>query len=136
MKVRSRILAALAIAGAITVIACKGDSNPGGPTGGGSSGGSSGTNTVTITASGVSPRSITVTRGSQVTFINNDSRNHEMASDPHPQHGDCPEIESGVGFITPNRSKLTGNLNIARRCGYHDHNNPSSTALQGEIIVQ
>jgi len=45
---------------------------------------------VTITSSGVSPRSLTVTPGTQVTFVNNDSRSHNIASNPHPEHTDCP----------------------------------------------
>jgi plastocyanin len=84
----------------------------------------------------VSPKNLTVPRGTQVTFVNNDNRPHEMASDPHPSHGSCPEIESGVGFLSPGQSKQTGNLNIARTCGYHDHNASTDTSLQGTITVQ
>ena len=29
-----------------------------------------------------------------------------------------------VGFMTPGQTKLTGNLNTVRTCGYHDHNQP------------
>ena len=36
------------------------------------------TNTITITASGVSPKDIVVSAGSQVTFTNNDNRNHNV----------------------------------------------------------
>lgn len=133
MSVRHPPLWALAVAAALTSIGCKSD-NPGGPSGGGGGGGS--TNTITITSSGVSPKSITVARGSQVTFVNNDSRAHDMASDPHPTHGSCPEIESGVGFMRPNDTKLTANLNTARTCGYHDHNDDRNTNLQGTIVIQ
>ena len=38
---------------------------------------------------GVSPRDITVAVGSRVTFVNNDSMPHDMASDPHPEHTLC-----------------------------------------------
>ncbi|HUE88830.1 MAG TPA: hypothetical protein VMO26_22360 [Vicinamibacterales bacterium] len=93
------------------------------------------TTTITITAAGVNPQVITVPVGSRVTFINNDSRSHEMHSDPHPNHGDCPPIDD-VGFIAPGQTKLTGNLTVARTCGYHDHNLPETTSLQGQIIVQ
>ena len=55
--------------------------------------------TITIAAgSGVDTKSVTVPRGSQVQFINNDSVSHQMASDPHPEHTDCPEINT-VGFL-------------------------------------
>ena len=56
--------------------------------------------TITIASDAVSPKNITVARGSQVTFVNNDSRPHEMYSDPHPEHTDCPEIND-VGFLNP-----------------------------------
>jgi plastocyanin len=56
--------------------------------------------TVTITSNGVSPKNLQVSPGSQVTFVNNDSRNHEMTSDPHPEHTDCPAINQ-VGTDRP-----------------------------------
>jgi len=91
--------------------------------------------TITITTSGVSPKSVTVARGSQVQFVNNDNTFHEMASNPHPEHTDCPEINS-VGFLSPGQSRQTGNLNTPRTCGFHDHDNPANTALQGSIVIQ
>jgi plastocyanin len=93
------------------------------------------TTTITITAAGVSPQRITVPLGARVTFINNDNRTHEMHSDPHPNHGDCPPIDD-VGFLAVGQTKLTGNFTVARTCGFHDHNQPDVTSLQGQIIVQ
>ena len=58
-----------------------------------------------------------------------------MNSDPHPEHTDCPEINQ-VGFITVGQTKLTGNLNTRRTCGYHDHNLSENRNLQGGIIIQ
>jgi plastocyanin len=111
--------------------------NPGGPGGGGGGGGGgSSTTTITITNSGVSPKSLTVARGTQVTFTNSSSVTHEMASDPHPTHGSCPEIEGGIGFIQVGQSKQTMNLNTAKTCGYHDHNRDFDTTLQGTITIQ
>jgi len=91
--------------------------------------------TITIANNAVSPRSITVARGSQVTFVNNDSRTHQMFSNPHPEHTDCPEIND-VGFLNPGQSRQSGNLNTARRCGFHDHGNPDNAALKGTITIQ
>lgn len=100
------------------------------PTGGGASGA-----TITITGSGVSPRTVTVSAGSRVTFVNNDSRPHDMSSDPHPSHTDCPAIND-VGFLQAGQSRQTGNLNTPRTCRYHDHNRDSDTSLQGAIVIQ
>src|SRR5688572_28533199 len=119
MKVRSKVIWEFAaLAGMVLVPAC-GDSNPGGPSGGGGGGNPPvATTTITITSSGVNPKNITVVRGAQVTFNNNDSRPHDMFSDPHPSHGSCLEIDDSVGFIQTGQSKQTGNLNTARTCGY------------------
>jgi len=93
------------------------------------------TNTITITSAGVTPKTVTVTRGSQVTFVNNDSRRHDMESDPHPEHTDCPEINQ-VGVLNPQQNKQTGNLVIARSCGFHDHEDALNAGLRGTIVVQ
>jgi plastocyanin len=121
---------------ALTLSACGGDDNPGtGPSGGGGGGGT-GTiaATITITASGASPQNVTVAVGSRVTFVNNDSRPHDMSSDPHPAHTDCPGVT--VGFLQAGQSATTQNLNTARTCGFHDHNQPDVVSLQGTIRVQ
>jgi plastocyanin len=135
MKVRSKVIWGFAVVAGMALLgACGGDdNNPGGPSGGAPP---TATTTITITSSGVNPKNITVARGAQVTFINNDSRAHEMDSDPHPTHGSCPEIENGVGFIQVGQSKQTGNLNNARTCGYHDHNQATEAIFQGTITIQ
>ena len=91
--------------------------------------------TVTIQTSGVTPKNLQVAPGAQVTFVNNDRRNHEIASDPHPEHTDCPAINQ-VGVIVPGQSKQTGNLNTAMACGYHDHSDAQNSAWQGKITIQ
>jgi plastocyanin len=91
--------------------------------------------TIVVTAAGVSPKNITVSPGTQVTFRNNDSIDHLMFSDPHPEHTDCPEINQ-VGFLTPGQARETGNLNTTRTCGFHDHNLPLNRSLQGTITIQ
>lgn len=93
------------------------------------------TTTITITSSGVSPQNITVSQGSRVTFVNNDTRAHEMTSNPHPIHTDCPEINQ-VGFLQPGQSRQTGNLNDVRTCGFHDHIFDTNASLQGTIRIQ
>lgn len=93
------------------------------------------TTTITITSSGASPRNITVSPGSRVTFVNNDGRVHEMTSDPHPEHTQCPEINQ-VGFLSAGQSRATGNLNTVRTCGFHDHGEPGNQSLTGTIRIQ
>ena len=128
-----RIVAAgVASAAAVAfAISCGSSSSSSAP----SPGPGSNPNTITISNNAASPQNITVTRGSQVTFTNNDSRVHDMASDPHPEHTDCPELNQ-VGFLNPGQSRQSGNLNTARRCGFHDHVNPDNAALRGTITIQ
>lgn len=114
--------------------ACGGGSStpttPSPPTGGGGT-----TPTVTIDASGASPRTLTVELGSRVLFVNRDARNHDMTSDPHPDHTDCPDLNQ-VGLLRPGESRLTGNLVTVRTCGFHDHNLPSNASLRGTITIR
>ena len=93
--------------------------------------------TITIGADGrVSPATVTIRRGGRVTFVNNHTRAHDMSSDPHPEHTQCPEINQ-IGL--PDRRPVahdSGNLNTARTCGFHDHNLPDNAGLQGSIVIQ
>ena len=134
MKARTTVLIAIATA----ALACGGSSDGGGGTPTTPTTPTTppvATTTITITANGVNPQRITVPIGSRVTFINNDNRTHEMNSDPHPTHGDCPAIDD-VGFLAVGQTKQTGNLTVARTCGFHDHNQPTVGSLTGQIIVQ
>jgi plastocyanin len=123
---------------ALTISACGGSDSPTAPSGGGGGGGGNSgavAATITITASGVSPTSVTVAPGSRVTFVNNDSRPHEPASDPHPTHGSCPPLDQ-IGFISAGQSRTSGNLNTTGTCSYHDHLNDGDARLRGTIRVQ
>ena len=94
------------------------------------------TATITIGADGrVSPASVTIAPGGRVTMVNNHNQAHDMSSDPHPEHSQCPEINQ-IGFLTAGQSRTSGNFNTARTCGFHDHNLPDNTGLQGRIIIQ
>jgi plastocyanin len=91
---------------------------------------------VTIAANGaVSPVELVVPPGTRVLFINNDARRHDMTSDPHPEHTDCPELNQ-VGLLTTGQSRESGNLVAVRTCGFHDHENPDNAALRGRIVVR
>jgi plastocyanin len=103
---------------------------PGAPSNGGNA-----SSVITISNNAVTPQSLTVSRGSRVTFINNDGRSHDMESDPHPTHTDCPELNE-VGVLARGQSHQSGVLNTVRSCGYHDHEQAEVRALQGTITIQ
>ena len=133
---------ALAVGTLVTMSAC-GGSSPSSPSGSGGSAvvGSTGTvgaigATITIGAnSAVSPSQVTIAVGQSVTFVNNDTRSHEMASDPHPAHTSCPSI-GNVGLLAAGQSKSTFGFSKGGSCGFHDHNNSDSAGLKGRIVVQ
>ena len=95
--------------------------------------------TITITNAGVDPSQVTVPPGARVLFVNNDSRAHNMTSDPHPDHQDCPELNA-VGLLQPGQRRETGNLVAVRTCGFHDHDDPPPSGGQnrwtGRITVR
>jgi len=101
--------AALVVAAAAAGCGDDSSDTPTSPSGGG---GSTNTTTITLTSSGASPRDITVALGSRVTFVNNDSTPHDMDSNPHPEHTDCPPLN--IGFIAPGASGVSQNLTTAR----------------------
>ena len=92
--------------------------------------------TVTITSAGVSPSPVTVAVGQSVTFVNNDSAPHEIASDPHPLHGSCPSIEAGIGTLAAGQSRSTQGFANSGRCTYHDHLDSGNGRFQGTITIQ
>jgi plastocyanin len=91
--------------------------------------------TITISSGGVTPNQVEVPVGGRVTFVNNDSAFHEMTSDPHPIHTDCPEINQ-VGALSPGTTRQTAAFTRARTCGFHDHGQENNTSLQGQIVIR
>ena len=91
--------------------------------------------TITISSNGVSPATLTVSPGTRVTFVNNSGSVRDIASNPHPEHTDCIEINQ-VGFLTNGQSRETGNLNAVRTCAYHDHNDPDNNRWKGSIAIR
>lgn len=90
---------------------------------------------ITISGAGVSPKEVRIKAWSYVTFINNDTRPHTVASDPVEAHTQCPPVNR-VGLLQPGESRETGTLNLSGICGFHDHTNQADAALTGRIIVE
>jgi len=110
--------------------ACGGGSTPSTPTN------PDNPNQMVISPAGVlTPSQITVTAGSRVLVINNHSKPHQIASDPHPEHTDCPEINQ-VGLLAPGQRRETGNFVTVRTCGLHDHDEPDNANLKGRITIR
>lgn len=91
--------------------------------------------TITITSSGLSPREVRIPRSARVLFVNDDSRQHAVSSDPVNTHSDCPAVNE-VGTLAPGERRTTGRLTDLRACGFHDHNNETDPTWKGRIIVE
>jgi plastocyanin len=94
------------------------------------------TTTITINGSGlVTPNNITISPGQRVTIVNQHSRAHDVSSDPHPDHTNCPQINA-VGLLNPGQTGQTSPFTTAATCGFHDHNDPNNVNLRGRITIQ
>ena len=122
--------AILAIGVSVALSGCGGDDGPSAPSP------PANPYTIRISPAGiVTPQEIVVPPGTRVLFVNEHTRRHDMTSDPHPDHGDCPAINS-VGLLNPGQSKETGNLVAVNSCGYHDHEDFQNANLQGRIVIR
>jgi plastocyanin len=134
----SRTVKGLALAsGFVLAVNCGGSSTSPSPNpdpGGGGPGAIGAT--ITIGANGVlSPASVTINSGESVMFVNNHSGDHQMSSDPHPNHTDCPAINA-LFTLGPGQSRATNALSTSRTCGVHDHGDDTNNNLKGSIIVR
>ena len=93
-------------------------------------------NVITIGANGIAtPKELTVAPGARVLFVNNDARRHDMTSDPHPEHDECPALNQ-VGVLLNGQNRETGNFITVRTCSFHDHEDPDNANVKGRIIVR
>jgi plastocyanin len=90
--------------------------------------------TITIGPNGVSPKEVRIKAFDHVRFVNNDTRDHTIVSDPINVHDQCPPINA-VGLLRPGQSRETASLHLTGTCGYHDHEDQVD-ALRGRIIVE
>ena len=72
--------------------------------------------------------------GGRVRFVNNDSVNRQINSNPFPAHDGCPPINE-VGLLTPGQSKETDALTLEGTCGFHEHLSEGVAEFTGEILV-
>lgn len=127
-----------AVAAAVVAIGC----------GGGSGGGTTNTGTpvapsnvvsgsigatITITASGAAPLEVRIEPTQRVRFVNNDTRPHQIQTNPHNLHTDCPA--NNVTVINPGQQIDSAIFSDVKTCGYHDHLLPDDQKFWGTIRV-
>lgn len=125
---------AVMLASLLPAIGC-GYSSPTSPSNGGDSTPGPVGATISITSNGLQPASVTVSAGQSVTFTNNDSVAHEIASEPVPSYSDCPPVNR-VSRLEPGQSTETGAFTMPRSCGFLDLLRTNDARWQGTIVVQ
>lgn len=88
------------------------------------------TSTITLTAKGFSPQTLTIKAGTLVIWVNNSGSQATVNSDPHPTHTAYPPLNLGQ-FNDGDSLQLL--FNKPGRYGYHNHFDATQT---GVIIVQ
>jgi hypothetical protein len=105
-----------------------------GACGGNGSGSTSATSVnISLTPNGLSSMSIQIEKGGTIRFTNNDFALHQIASNPHPAHTDCPELNGPT--LRQGESFTATMRNADLTCGFHDHLNPNDARFQGTIQV-
>jgi len=86
---------------------------------------------VSITAGGTfSPATITVKKGTTVTWTNTDGAKVWIASDPHPVHTDYPGLDSHTDIGAGESFSFT--FDKVGSWTYHNHLNPT---VKGTVVV-
>ncbi|MEX2273156.1 MAG: hypothetical protein WD690_16920 [Vicinamibacterales bacterium] len=125
---------AIAMTAAGLALACGGGAgSPSGPSGpvpvvAGSIGA-----TISLTAAGASPIDVRIELTQKVRFVNNDTRPHEINTNPHNLHTDCPPNNSAI--INPGQAFDTAIFTEIKACGYHNHLLPDNQSFWGLIRV-
>lgn len=86
---------------------------------------------ISVTSSGFTPKDVTIHIGEAVTWVNNDTADHQINSTPHPIHTDYPPLNT-VGLLKSGEKKSLS-FPTAGTFKYHDHLNPTTL---GSITVQ
>jgi len=87
----------------------------------------------TFTAQGVIPNTGTVGAGGTVRFVNGDISPHQPASDPHPTHTLCPELN---GPVLQSGGTFDAVMGAGpKSCGFHDHVDALNASMTGTVAV-
>ena len=89
--------------------------------------------TITLRAAGAEPIDVRIEPTQRVRFVNGDTRPHQIQTNPHNFHTDCPS--NNVIVINPGQSIDSAIFVDVKACGYHDHLLPEDQKYWGTIRV-
>ena len=87
---------------------------------------------ITITKKGFMPATISVKKGTIVTFTNNDSEPHRVATDPHPSHSSVPGFDSQTTIV----KGQSYSFYFDKKGSFTYHDETSPIKIKGTIIVE
>ncbi|SRR6266542_396028 len=87
---------------------------------------------VQITDTAFVPQTVKIKQGQSVTWINTDTRLHQVAADPYPSHSKLPSLFSQESLAT--NESYTFTFDKTGTFTYHDPLNP--TTLKATVIVE
>ena len=90
--------------------------------------------TVAITKNGLTPATITIKAGTQLTWTNNDQKSHQPAPDPHPTNDSIPGFESDTTLLSGDSLSFT--FETSGTYTLHDHLNPLEAKYRLTVVVE
>jgi plastocyanin len=87
---------------------------------------------ISVTDTGFIPQTIQVKPGTQVSWVNNDAKAHEIAADPYPKDDSIPGFSSDI-ILQTNDSYSFG---FAKKGIYHYHDQLNPLKLLGTVVVK
>jgi plastocyanin len=90
-------------------------------------------NSVRIGPSGFDPTELRPSLGMCVAFVNQDTVPHDIRSDPHPAHSNCPSMN--VGLVPSGTARVSLAMTTWGTCGYHDERAPDDERFKGRFVI-
>lgn len=87
---------------------------------------------VSIEKDSFSPATVEIKKGTTVTWVNNDTATHQIASDPHPLHNQLKDL--GDGEVLNQGEGFSFTFDKTGTFTYHDHLNPLK--YKGTVVVK
>ena len=87
---------------------------------------------ITVTNDGFDPATITIAKGTQITWTNGATEPHQVAADPYPKNDSIPGFDSTI--ILQQDESYSFTFEQTGTFTYHDELNPMN--IKGSIVVE